>query len=194
MKNPANLRELLTAKIQALYDVENQLVKALPRLIKKASDDDLKNAIDMHLKETEGHVERLEQVFEQLGEDPKKLKSEAIRGLIDDTDWVVKNIDEPAVRDAGIIAAASYTEHYEMAGYTAAREWAKLLGEKEVAELLDQNLKEEVAADQKLMRLASERLNEQANAIDETEEEEDEAEEDSEDEDDEDESEEDEKE
>ncbi len=186
MKNPANLRELLTAKIQALYDVENQLVKALPRLIKKASDDDLKNAIDLHLKETEGHVERLEQVFEQLAEDPKKLKSEAIRGLIDDADWVVKNIDEPAVRDAGIIAAASYAEHYEMAGYTAAREWAKLLDEKEVAELLDANLKEEMAADQKLMRLATERLNEQAHAIDE-EEEDDETEDDEEDDSDEDE-------
>jgi ferritin-like metal-binding protein YciE len=172
MKNPTDLRDLLLTKIQALYDVENQLVKALPRLVKKATNDDLKNAIDMHLKETEGHVERLEQIFEQLGEDPKKLKSEAIRGLVDDADWVVKNVMEPAVRDAGIVAAASYTEHYEMAGYTMAREWAKLLGEKDVADLLDANLKEEVAANDKLSKLAAESINEQANAVDEDEEEE----------------------
>jgi ferritin-like metal-binding protein YciE len=177
MKNPTDLRELLLMKTQELYDIENQLVKALPRLIKKAANEKLKNAIDMHLKETEGHVERLEQIFEQMGEDPKKIKSETIRGLVEDADAVVKGVDTKTVRDAGIIAAASATEHFEMAGYTIARDWATLLGEKDQADLFDANLKEEIAANEKLSKIAAEEVNNEANAVDEAEDKEDEEEE-----------------
>lgn len=172
-------------KVQTLYDIENQLVKALPKLGKKATDEGLRNALEMHLKETEGHVDRLEQVFDGLSETPKKLKSETVRGLVDDADWILMNIKEPAVRDAGIISAASNTENFEIAAYTIAREWAKALGENDIAELLDANLNEEIEADKKLKTMASERINAQANTVEDEDEDNDESEEDDDEDDDE---------
>ena len=144
------LRELFIQKINVLYDIESELVKALPAMAKAASDPELKEGFEGHLEETKNQVARLEQIHEILGEKPKKLKAEGIRGIIEDGKWVIKNVKPKAALDANLARAAQYAEHYEIAGYLAAITWAKTLGETEVAELLDETLQEEIAADQKL--------------------------------------------
>lgn len=142
-----------------LYDVETQLVKALPKMTKKAKHEDLVKGFEAHAQETEGHVVRLEKAFKLLEMKPKKLKSEAIRGLIDDAKWVMKNVVAGPALDANLIAAAQYVEHYEIAGYGTAIEWAKLMQHTEVEQLLVQTLKEEEATDKKLSTLAEKKIN-----------------------------------
>jgi ferritin-like metal-binding protein YciE len=158
-----NLHELLILKLQALYDVEQELVKALPKLAKAASSDELRVAFEEHLEETEGHVERLEKAFMHLDMEPKKEKVAGIRGIAEDGSWVIKNVKDDAARDAALIAAAQYAEHFEIAGYGSAREWARLMGHTEVEDLLSQTLAEEEAANQKLTELAESSINERAN-------------------------------
>jgi ferritin-like metal-binding protein YciE len=153
MKNE-NLRELLVEELKDLYSAENQLTKALPKVAKHADDPQLKKAIEHHLKETEGHVERLEQIFEKLDESPKGKTCEGMKGLITETDERIKEGGEPAVLDAGLIADAQRVEHYEISAYGSARTFANLLGEKEIVQLLEATLKEEKAADAKLTSLA----------------------------------------
>lgn len=149
-KKPTDLRDLLIQKVNALYDIEQNLVKALPKMAKAAKDKDLKAGFTSHLAETKVHVKRLEQVSKILGVKPKALKSDAIRGLIKDGEWVIKNVKPAAAMDSNLARAAQYVEHYEMAGYMAAYDWAKMLGEAQVAELLGITLDEEHAADEKL--------------------------------------------
>jgi ferritin-like metal-binding protein YciE len=150
-----NLRELLVEELKDLYSAENQLTKALPKLAKAASDPTLKRAIESHLKETEGHVERLEKVFKQLDESPKGKTCEGIKGLISETDERIKEgAGDEAVLDAGLIADAQRVEHYEISAYGSARTFAGLLGEKEIVRLLEETLKEEKAADAKLNQIA----------------------------------------
>jgi ferritin-like metal-binding protein YciE len=153
MKNE-NLRELLVEELKDLYSAENQLTKALPKVAKNATDPQLKKAIESHLKETEGHVQRLEQIFEQLDESPKGKTCDGMKGLISEADERIKEGGEPAVLDAGLIADAQRVEHYEIAAYGSARTFANLLGEKEIVSLLEATLKEEKAADQKLTSIA----------------------------------------
>jgi ferritin-like metal-binding protein YciE len=153
MKNE-NLRELLVEELKDLYSAENQLTKALPKVAKNASDPQLKKAIESHLKETEGHVQRLEQIFEQLEESPKGKTCEGMKGLISEADERIKEGGEPAVLDAGLIADAQRVEHYEIAAYGSAKNFANLLGEKQIVSLLDATLKEEKAADEKLTSIA----------------------------------------
>jgi ferritin-like metal-binding protein YciE len=153
MKNE-NLRELLVEELKDLYSAENQLTKALPKVAKNASDPQLKKAIESHLKETEGHVQRLEQIFEQLEESPKGKTCEGMKGLIGEADERIKEGGEPAVLDAGLIADAQRVEHYEIAAYGSAKNFANLLGEKQIVSLLDATLKEEKAADEKLTSIA----------------------------------------
>jgi ferritin-like metal-binding protein YciE len=155
------LRDLLVMKLQALYDTEQELVKTLPKLAKAASDEELKDAFMEHLTQTEGHVTRLERIFERMGEKAKKLKSEAIRGIAEDGAWVIKNVKGGA-SNAALIAAAQYAEHYEIAGYGSAKNWADALGEEEVSSMLEETLEEEKAADEKLSDLALSRINEEA--------------------------------
>lgn len=159
---PIYLQDLLLMKLQALYDIENQLISALPKMAKKSMNEELSNAFTEHLEETKGHATRLEEAFTVLDKKPKKLTCEGVRGIIEDAEWVLKNIDDPAARDANAIAAAQYAEHYEMAGYQSAIEWARLLGFNDVAELLQKNLDEEEAASEKLSSLASGGINEAA--------------------------------
>lgn len=155
-----SLHELMLVKLSALYDVEKQLIRALPKMAKKASDKDLKKGIEEHLKETENHARRLEKIFDQLGEKiNKKITSAAIRGLIEDAEWVLKNVKKPEALDANIVAAAQYVEHYEMAGYGSALAWAQLMGHGEAAMMLEETLNEEKAADEKLNDLAMSKLN-----------------------------------
>ncbi|MES2223580.1 MAG: DUF892 family protein [Patescibacteria group bacterium] len=158
---PKDLQALLITKLSVLLDIEQELIKALPKLAKAATDKDLKNGFTTHLEETKGHAKRLEQIFTLLGAKPERsMKSAGIRGIIEDGGWVIKNVKPKEALDANLIAAASYAEHYEMAGYMSALIWAEELGFSEVSELLEANLKEEVMADEKLVKLGTEKINE----------------------------------
>ncbi len=152
-------------KLKALYDVEKELVKALPKMAKKASDGELKTAFQDHLKETEVHVDRLEECFELLDVKPAKLKVEAIRGLIADAEWAMGEKPSPQALDSILIASASYVENYEMAGYVSASRWARMLDYAQAAELLEETLQEEQAADKKLSGLAESSIDEAALGI-----------------------------
>jgi ferritin-like metal-binding protein YciE len=144
------LLDLFTLKVMALYDIETQLVKALPKMAKAASDEDLSASFSEHLEETKGHVVRLEEIFEVLDMKPKKSKVEAIAGLIADTEWCIKEDPSPELLDALLIASARYVEHYEMGGYLSAIAWAEELGLDDAAALLNETLEEEQASDEKL--------------------------------------------
>ncbi len=159
-KKEMDLNDLLINKLSVLYDIEHELIKALPKLIDASTDEELSEAFTTHLEETKNHVRRLEQVFVMLDTSPsKEMKSAGIRGIIEDGAWVIKNVRPPIALDANLIAAASYAEHYEIAGYMAAKEWARTLGYDEIADLLDENLMEEVLADNKLSHIAKQRIN-----------------------------------
>jgi ferritin-like metal-binding protein YciE len=151
-----NLRDLLVEELRDLYSAENQLTKALPKVAKTATDSGLKKAIEHHLKETEGHVQRLEQIFEQLEESPKGKTCEGMKGLIKEADERIGEGGEPDALDAGLIADAQRVEHYEISAYGSARTFANLLGEKKIVQLLEATLKEEKAADEKLSSIAEE--------------------------------------
>lgn len=158
-----SLRDLYVKELQDLYSAEHQLLKALPKLAKAASSAALRDAFQAHLKETEGQVKRLEQVFRGLGLTPKQSKCKAMAGLIAEGDEWMGEHAKPGVMDAGLIAAAQRVEHYEMAGYGCVRTYAKLLGDSKGAALLQATLDEEGSADKKLTQL-SKRINVQAEA------------------------------
>jgi ferritin-like metal-binding protein YciE len=149
-----NLTELLEEQIKDLYNAEHQLLKALPRMAKKASSDELKDAFNSHLEETRGHVERLEQVSESLDFSPKGKVCAAMKGLIEEGKEVLEEDGNDGVIDAALIAAAQRVEHYEMAAYGTVKTLASLLGHDKVAKLLDETLGEEKAADEKLTDVA----------------------------------------
>ncbi|MGA8530443.1 MAG: ferritin-like domain-containing protein [Acidobacteriaceae bacterium] len=151
-----NLKELLVDELRDLYSAENQLTKALPKVAKTATSSELKKAIEHHLKETEGHVQRLEQIFERLKESPKGKTCEGMKGLIKEADERIEEGGNPDALDAGLIADAQRVEHYEISAYGSARTFANLLGEKQIVQLLEATLKEEKAADAKLNSIAEE--------------------------------------
>ena len=148
------MKELLLDELQDLYSAETQITKALPKMAKASTAPDLKHAFESHLKETEGHVQRLETIFKHLKESPKGKTCEGMKGLLKEGDERVKEGGEPEVLDAGLISAAQRVEHYEIAAYGSARTYAELLGESEIVKLLEQTLEEEKAADQKLTKVA----------------------------------------
>src|SRR6202012_3717515 len=148
------MKGLLLDELQDLYSAETQITKALPKMAKASSTPDLKHAFESHLQETEGHVQRLEKIFKNLQESPKGKTCEGMKGLLKEGDERVKEGGESDVLDAGLIAAAQRVEHYEIAAYGSARTYAELLGENEIAKLLEQTLEEEKAADQKLTKVA----------------------------------------
>jgi ferritin-like metal-binding protein YciE len=152
-----SLRELLVEELKDLYDAENQLIKALPKMAEAASSEDLRTAIEEHLEKTQQQAERLKQVFSQLDENLKAQKCKGMEGLIKEGKDIIEEEDmDPEVKDAAIISAAQRVEHYEIAGYGCVRTWANLLGENEVASLLEQTLDEEKEADQTLNQIAEE--------------------------------------
>lgn len=157
-----NLRKLYIEELRDLYSAENQLLKALPKMAKGATSTELKQAFDNHLEETEGHVERLEEIFEDLDENPKGKTCQAMKGLVEEGSEILEEEGEESVLDAGIIAAAQKVEHYEIASYGTVRTFAELLGEKEAVKLLQQTLDEEGAADEKLNELAEDIVNPEA--------------------------------
>ena len=147
------MHDLLLLKVRSLYDVETVLMKALPKMARKASHQELKRAFREHLDETRAQVSRLEHVFAYFGQRPDKLKVEAIRGLVKDAEWVMRKISDKAPRDVALIGAAEYVEHYETAGYEVAVTWAQELGYHEMAELLAENMREEISASERLREL-----------------------------------------
>ena len=162
MTKIATMEELFLDEIRDLYDAEKQLTKALPKMAEAAQSDGLRSGFEEHLQQTQGHVERLERIFEALGEKATGKKCAAMAGLIKEGGEVADNTEETAVRDAGLIAAAQKVEHYEIAGYGSAKAHAELLGNSEAVRLLDQTLQEEKATNQKLTQLAESRINNEA--------------------------------
>jgi ferritin-like metal-binding protein YciE len=150
-----SLRELYLGELRDLYDAEHQIIKALPKMISKVSSEELKSALSEHLEITRQQAERLEQVFQNMGEKVKAEKCHGMEGVIREGSDLLKDASNEEVRDAAIISAAQKVEHYEMSGYGTAHTWASLLGEEDAAELLGQTLNEEKEADQKLTDLAA---------------------------------------
>ncbi len=150
----ANLEELLISELKDLYSAEKQITKALPKMAKAATSPELKAAFESHLKETNGHVERLDQIFETLGKSSRGKLCHGMQGLIEEGSEVLEDTEKGDVRDAALISAAQRVEHYEMAAYGCVREYASLLGRKDVAGLLEKTLNEEKAADEKLGSIA----------------------------------------
>jgi ferritin-like metal-binding protein YciE len=157
------MKELLLDELQDLYSAETQITKALPKMAKTSSNPELKHAFESHLKETEGHVQRLETIFKQIKEKSKGKTCEGMKGLLKEGEERIKEGGEPEVVDAGLISAAQRVEHYEIAAYGSARTYAELLNETEVANLLSQTLEEEKSANQKLTTI-SKTVNRQAEA------------------------------
>jgi ferritin-like metal-binding protein YciE len=150
----ATLRELYVSELRDLYSAENQILKALPKMINAASSEELKNAFAEHLEQTKMHVERLERIFDKLDTNPKGKKCRGMEGLIEEGKELLEENAEQEVLDAGLISAAQKVEHYEMAGYGSVRAHAKILGDDEAAELLQETLDEEGETDKKLTELA----------------------------------------
>jgi ferritin-like metal-binding protein YciE len=157
-----SLEDLHVNELKDLYNAENQLVKALPKMARAAHAPELRAAIEEHLEVTRGQVERLNRIFEGLGVSPRGKKCKAMEGLVEEGKEVMEEEGAPAVRDAALIAAAQRVEHYELAGYGCVRTYARLLGHEEAAELLQQTLAEEAEADEKLTQLAESVINLQA--------------------------------
>jgi len=151
-----SLRELYIDELKDLYNAETQLVKALPKMAKAASNDQLRQAFEEHLRQTSEHVSRLEQIFETLEEKPSGKKCLGMEGLVKEGSETMKENYTGDVKDAAIIGAAQRVEHYEMAGYGSVRAFAELLGETEHVSLLQETLNEEKQADEKLTQLAEE--------------------------------------
>ena len=162
MPSLESLEDLLQEELRDMYDAEKQLTKALPKLSKKASSPELKDAFDEHLRQTEGHIERLEQIFEQLEIPARAKKCEGMKNLFAEGDEMIAEAEDDATRDALMIAAAQKVEHYEMASYGTMRTWATLLGKNDAASLFQENLDEEKEADQKLTEIAESFVNQQA--------------------------------
>ena len=158
------LKDLYIDELKDLYNAENQLVKALPKMAKAASSDELRRGFEEHLEQTRGHVQRLEQIFEALGESPKGKKCVGMEGLVKEGSEVMEEDFEGAVMDAALIGAAQRVEHYEIAAYGTAAEFAKILGETEQVSLLEETLQEEKDTDEKLTKAAQE-INPQANQV-----------------------------
>ncbi len=154
-----SLEDLFHEQLRDMFDAEKQLLKALPKMAKAASADELRHAFEEHLDQTRGHVERLERVFESIGKKPRGKSCQAMEGLVEEGADLIDADAEPMVLDAGLIAAAQRVEHYEMAVYGCLRTWAHQLGNHEAAELIEQTLHEEKEADQKLTHIAESMVN-----------------------------------
>jgi ferritin-like metal-binding protein YciE len=156
-----SMDDLLLDELKDLYSAEKQITKALPKLAKAAASEELKEAFQSHLEETRGHVERLDRIFEMLGKSPRGKMCRGMQGVIEEGSEILEESGKGALRDAALISAAQRVEHYEMAGYGSVREYAKILGQKEIASLLEETLEEEKAADKKLNGI-SRKINPQA--------------------------------
>lgn len=165
-----NLRDLLVDELRDLHSAETQLVKALPKMAKAASNDELREGFEEHLEQTKEHVDRLERCFKLLGATAKGKTCHAMKGLVEEGSEAIETEAPDTIRDANLIGAAQRVEHYEIAAYGTARAFAETLGETKVADLLQDTLDEEGETDKRLTALA-EQINEEAGAADEEDEE-----------------------
>jgi ferritin-like metal-binding protein YciE len=156
------LRDLFLHELRDLYDAEQQLVKALPKIGSAAHSPELRSAFELHLEETKNHVRRLEAVFADLGENATATKCAAMEGLIEEGSELISERAEPTVKDAGLIVAAQKVEHYEIASYGSACVFAEMLGFSRVKQLLKETMSEEEATDKKLTQLAEAFINQEA--------------------------------
>jgi ferritin-like metal-binding protein YciE len=154
-----DLQDLYVGELRDLYNAEKQLIRALPKMAKKASDDQLRQAFETHLEETKGHVDRLEQIFEKLGKRAGGKTCKAMQGIVEEGKEMMEEAEEPEVLDAALIAAAQRAEHYEIAGYGTVRTYARLLGDEQAARILQKTLDEEGETDKKLTQLAESSIN-----------------------------------
>ena len=156
--------DLFLHQLQDVYYAEHQIIKALPKMVEKATDAGLKAGFEQHLTETEGQIARLEQIFELLGEKAKAVTCPAIDGIIKEANETAGEIADKAVLDAALIAAAQAVEHYEITRYGTLVTWADQLGRSEIADLLQATLEEEYATDDKLTAMAKSKINAKADA------------------------------
>jgi len=156
------MNDLFLHTLQDIYYAEHQIEKALPDMVAKASDRELKKGFQTHLKQTRGQIKRLEQAFKKLDLKPQGTKCPAIDGIIDEANDIAGEIDDKVVLNAALIAAAQAVEHYEITRYGTLAAWAKLLGRNDVARLFLTNLKEEKDTDKKLSTMAKRKINRKA--------------------------------
>lgn len=147
------VEKLLVEELKDLYSAENQITKALPKMVKNSHANELRTAFETHLHQTEGQIKRLDRIFDLLGKSATGKTCQGMKGLLEEGETIIKETDGD-VRDAAMISAAQKVEHYEMAGYGSARAWAQQLGQAEIADLLQQTLNEEGETDHKLTQLA----------------------------------------
>ena len=157
-----NLNDLFMNELRDIYRAEKQLLRALPKMAKAASSTELRSAFQGHLEETRHHVERLEEIFQEMDQKAKGKTCEAMEGLVAEGADIIDSDAEPATRDAGLIAAAQKVEHYEIAAYGCLASWATRMGRNRIRDLLRQTLAEEKAADEKLTSIAERKSNVQA--------------------------------
>ena len=164
MPQEKTLDDLFLDTLKDIYYAEKQIVRALPRMAKAAQSPELKAAFEQHREETDGQIERLEQVFEALGKPARGKTCDAILGIIEEGKEIMEEYKGAQALDAGLVAAAQAVEHYEIARYGTLRTWAEQLGKQDVVKLLEQTLNEEKKTDEKLTQLATAQVNEQAAA------------------------------
>ena len=157
-----SVEKLFVEELKDLYSAENQITKALPKMVKAATSKDLKQAFESHLRETEGQIQRLEKICGILGASPRGKSCDGMKGVLEEGSSMLHETAEGDIRDAALISAAQRVEHYEMAAYGTVRSYAELLGKPEIARLLEETLEEEKAADQKLTAI-SQKVNVRAN-------------------------------
>ena len=150
------IEELFVEELKDIYSAEKQITRALPKLAKAATSPELRTAFENHLEETKGQIERLDQIFEMLGKAAKGKMCHGMKGVLEEGSEVLEETSKGNIRDAALISAAQRVEHYEMAAYGSVREYAKLLGQTDIAKLLEATLAEEKAADQKLSLISKE--------------------------------------
>lgn len=156
------LQDLFVETLKDIYYAEKQILRALPKMAREAQTPELKQAFETHRQETEGHVDRLQEIFEQLGKPARGKTCDAILGIIDEGKEVMEEFKGAPALDAGLTAAAQAVEHYEISRYGTLKTWAQQLGLKDAAKLLDETLQEEIRTDQLLSKLASAGVNKKA--------------------------------
>ena len=156
------LNELFLETVKDIYYAEKKILKALPKMAKKATSEELSQAFETHSEETQGQVERLEKIFEILGKPARGKTCPAIDGIVEEGEEIMKEAEDDTVRDAGMLAAAQAVEHYEISRYGTLKAWAEKLGMDDVAQLLGETLEEEKATDEKLTELAHSEINVEA--------------------------------
>lgn len=156
------LKDLYIEELKDVYDAEKEIVKALPKMAKSASSPELRNAFEDHLEQTRTHVQRLEEIFAGMGEQPKTKKCHGLRGIVDEGEDLMGEDGNPSVIDAGLIAGAQRVEHYEIAVYGSLNTWAREFGDERAAQLLRTTLEEEKQTDEKLTNIAESAVNVQA--------------------------------